>query len=108
MIDMGSRLRMIVNAVDVVGPDAPLHNLPVAGVVWVPRPNVRVAATAWILAGGAHHTGFSQALDAEHLRDFAEMVNIEFVVIDETTEVSHFKSELRWNEAYYHLAGGFR
>jgi L-arabinose isomerase len=106
VVDLGNRFRMIVNAVDVVPPDAPLPRLPVARVVWVPRPNLKVAAEAWILAGGAHHTGFSQALTAEHLEDFAAMAGIECLLIDEKTDPSAFKKELRWNEAYYHLAGG--
>jgi L-arabinose isomerase len=106
VIDLGNRFRMIVNALEIVPPDAPLPRLPVARVVWVPKPNLKVAAAAWILAGGAHHTAFSQAVTAEHLEDFAEMAGIEFVLIDENTELSEFKKELRWNEMYYHLAKG--
>jgi L-arabinose isomerase len=92
--------------VDVVKPDAALPKLPVARVVWAPKPNLKVAAAAWILAGGAHHTGFTMALTAEHLEDFAEMAGVEFVLIDENTAISEFKKELRWNEMYYHLAKG--
>jgi len=106
VIDLGNRFRMIVNAVDVVPPPAPLPRLPVARVVWVPRPSLQVGAAAWILAGGAHHTGFSQALTVEHLEDFAEMAGIEFLLIDEDTRLSEFKKELRWNEVYYHLERG--
>jgi L-arabinose isomerase len=106
MIDLGNRFRLIVNTVDVVPPDASLPKLPVARVVWVPKPNLKVAAAAWILAGGAHHTGFSMALTAEHLEDFAEIAGVEFLLIDEDTKLSEFKKELRWNEIYYHLARG--
>jgi len=106
VIDLGNRFRMIVNAVDVVPPPAPLPSLPVARVVWVPRPSLQVGAAAWILAGGAHHTGFSQALTVEHLEDFAEMAGIEFLLIDQDTRLSEFKKELRWNEVYYHLERG--
>ncbi len=106
VIDLGNRFRMIVNAVDVVPPDAPLPRLPVARVVWVPRPSLKVAAAAWILAGGAHHTGFSMALTAEHLEDLAGMAGVEYVLIDDDTQLSQFKKELRWNEVYYHLAKG--
>lgn len=63
-----------------------------------------VRAAAWIYAGGAHHTGFSQVLTAEHLYDFAEMAGIEYLLIDAGTQLQQFKSELRWNEAYYWLA----
>ncbi|HLY27881.1 MAG TPA: L-arabinose isomerase, partial [Aggregatilineales bacterium] len=94
------------NTVDVVAPDKPLPRLPVARAVWLPRPNLPVAAAAWIHAGGAHHTGFSQALSVEHLEDFAEMAGLEFLLIDENTQLREFKKELRWNQVYYQLAAG--
>jgi L-arabinose isomerase len=106
IIDLGNRFRMIVNAVDVVPPDAPLPRLPVARAVWVPKPDLKTAAAAWILAGGAHHTGFSQAVTAAHLEDFADMAGLEFLLIGEDTQLSAFKKELRWNEVYYYLARG--
>jgi L-arabinose isomerase len=106
VIDLGNRFRLIVNTIDVVPPDAPLPRLPVARVVWVPHPDLPTAATAWILAGGAHHTGFSQALTAEHLEDFAGMAGLEFVLIDGDTNLRQLRQELRWNEMYYHLARG--
>jgi L-arabinose isomerase len=101
IIDLGRRFRLIVNEVDVVPPDEPLPKLPVARALWVPRPDLKTAAAAWILAGGAHHTGFSQGVTVEHLEDFAEMAGIEFLLINEETRLSDFKKELRWNEAYY-------
>ncbi|MBN1154440.1 L-arabinose isomerase [candidate division KSB1 bacterium] len=103
LIDLGNRFRMIVNKVEVVPPDAPLPKLPVARVVWVPEPNLKVAAAAWILAGGAHHTGFSQSVTAEHLEDFADMANIEYLLIDNDTKIREFKKELRFNEVYYSM-----
>jgi len=103
IIQVGSRFRMIVNEIDVVEPPEPLPRLPVARAVWVPRPNLRTAAAAWIYAGGAHHTGFSQALRTEHLQNFAEMADLEFLPIDSTTELRQFRNELRWNEAAYLL-----
>jgi L-arabinose isomerase len=106
IIDLGDRFRMIVNTVKVVPPDKPLPNLPVARAIWLPEPNLPVAAAAWILAGGAHHTAFSLALTVEHLEDFAEMAGIEFLLIDEKTNLMDFKKELRWNDLYYHLAKG--
>ncbi len=101
VMDMGDRFRMIVNEVDVIAPKQPLPKLPVARALWIPRPSLKVAATTWILAGGAHHTGFSQALTSQHLEDFAEIAGMEFLLIDENTRVSEFKKELRWNEVYY-------
>lgn len=106
LIDLGNRFRLLVNTVEVVPPDEPLPKLPVARTVWLPHPNLKVAAATWILAGGAHHTGFSQAVTVEHLEDFAEMAGVEFVLIDQSTTVRELKKELRWNEIYYHLAKG--
>ena len=101
IIDVGNRFRMIVNEVNAVPPDKPLPRLPVARVLWIPKPNLEIAAHAWILAGGAHHTGFSQALTSEYLEDFAEMCEMEFLLISDSTKISEFKKELKWNEAYY-------
>jgi L-arabinose isomerase len=106
LLDMGERFRMVVNEVDVIQPEVPLSKLPVASAVWVPRPNLKVAAGAWIMAGGAHHTGFSQAVTRAHLEDFAGMAGLEFLVIDQSTQLSEFKKELRWNELYYKLSKG--
>jgi len=105
MLDLGHRFRMLVNEVDVVSPDEPLPRLPVARSVWKPQPELKTAAAAWILAGGPHHTSFSQALSTEHLEDFAEMLGVELLVIDASTSLSTFKKELRWNEAYFGPAG---
>ncbi len=106
LMDMGKRFRLLVNPCDVVPADEPLPNLPVARVVWQPYPNLEVAAGSWILAGGAHHTGFSMAVSKEHLEDFSEIAGIEYVLIDKDTTISSIKKELRWNELYYHLAKG--
>ena len=106
IMDMGDRFRVVANVVDVVPTDEPLPNLPVARALWLPRPSLKVAAAAWIYAGGAHHTSFSYAVTAEHLRDFAEMAGIEFLLIDENTRVDEFKDKLRWNDLYYHMKNG--
>ncbi len=103
LVDMGNRFRMIVNTLDVIEPEADLPKLPVARALWQPHPDLKVAAAAWIYAGGAHHTVFSQALSAEHVYDFSEMAGIEYLQIDETTELRQFKNELRWNDAAYLL-----
>ncbi len=104
LIDMGNRFRMVVNEVDVVPPDAPMPKLPVARAMWVPRPNLKTAAAAWIYAGGAHHAGYSQPVTAAHLDDFASMANMEFLLIDKDTRLDEFRKEIRWNEVYYLLA----
>ncbi|MRR19628.1 L-arabinose isomerase [bacterium] len=102
MVEMGDRFRLIVNTMNVVE-CPPMPKLPVASVLWKPDPDLKTAATAWIYAGGAHHTSFSQSLTAEHLADFAAMTGTEFVLIDEKCEIKQFRKELRWNEIYYHL-----
>ncbi len=101
MVQMGNRFRLIVNEVDVVNPDRDLTRLPVARAVWVPNPDLATAAAAWIYAGGAHHTGFSQSLATEHLQDFADMAGVECLCIDKDTNVRQFRNELRWNAATY-------
>jgi L-arabinose isomerase len=106
LLDMGNRFRLVVNEVDVIQPDQPLTKLPVASAVWVPRPSLKIAAAAWIMAGGAHHTGFSQSVTTSHLEDFAEMAGLEFLVIGRETKPDEFKKELRWNDMYFHLAKG--
>ena len=107
LMDMGNRFRLLINKVDVVKtPDLP--KLPVARVLWNPKPNLKTAAAAWILAGGAHHTVFSQAIKTEHLIDLAGMADIEYLIIDENTQIEEFKKELRWNDVYYYLAKGIR
>jgi L-arabinose isomerase len=101
LVQVGNRFRLIVNEVDVVKPDHDLPRLPVARAVWVPNPDLATAAAAWIYAGGAHHTGFSQSLTDEHLQDFADMADVECLCIDKGTNVRQFRNELRWNSAAY-------
>lgn len=106
LLDIGNRFRMVVNEVDVIQPEKPLSKLPVASAVWMPRPNLKVAAGAWILAGGAHHTGFSQSVTRGHLEDYAGMAGLEFLVIDNETKLADLKNEIKWNDMYYLLAKG--
>jgi L-arabinose isomerase len=106
IVDIGNRFRLVVNEVDVVEPEQELPNLPVARAVWEPKPDFKTACAAWIWAGGAHHTGFSQAIGAEELEDFAEMAGLEYLLIGDGTTIRDFKQELRTNEVYYLLAQG--
>jgi L-arabinose isomerase len=94
LVDMGDRFRLIVNEVDVIQPEEALPKLPVARAVWIPKPDLKIAAAAWIYAGGAHHTAFSQALTTEHLEDFATFAGIEMIVIDEHTRLRDLRKEL--------------
>ncbi len=106
VIDLGNRFRIIVNEVEVVKcPDMP--NLPVASVLWKPKPDLKTGAAAWILAGGAHHTGFSTSINSEYIEDFAGIMGVEYVRIGEKCDITSFKNELRWNEVFYHISDGF-
>jgi L-arabinose isomerase len=104
---MGNRFRLLVNEVEVVAIPKPLPKLPVARAVWAPQPKLEVAAAAWIYAGGAHHTGFSQAVTTEVLEDFAAIADIEIAIIDAGTHVREFQQQLRNNEVYYALRRGW-
>ncbi len=101
IIDLGDRFRMVVNMVDTVTPPASLPHLPVAHALWEPQPNLNVAAAAWIHAGGAHHAVYSQAVTLATLADYAEILGIEMVVIDNNTNLHQFKQDLRNNGIYY-------
>ena len=104
LIDLGNRFRLVVNDIESVPPPSPLPKLPVARVVWAPKPDFKTAAAAWILAGGAHHSGYSRAITIEHLTDYAEIAGIELLHINGTTCIPEFKKEIRSNEVYYLLS----
>lgn len=101
LIDMGDRFRLLVNEVEAVAPKNKLPKLPVARVLWKPFPDFNTACAAWIYAGGAHHTCYSQNISSEGLQDFAEMAGIEYVLIDKTTIIPNLKRELRVNDVVY-------
>ncbi|GET22734.1 L-arabinose isomerase [Prolixibacter denitrificans] len=106
LIDMGNRFRVIVNTLDVIEPYQDLPKLPVARALWKTHPNLEDGAAAWIYAGGTHHSVFTLALTPEFVEDFAELADVEYILIDKDTKVSELKKELRWNEVYYMLKGG--
>lgn len=101
LIDMGNRFRLLVNTVDAVEPQHDLPKLPVARVLWKPHPDMNTGCAAWILAGGAHHTCYSQNLSAVNMEDFADIAGIEYVLIDKDTKLRQLKNELKWSEVYY-------
>ncbi|NHF58479.1 L-arabinose isomerase [Flavobacteriaceae bacterium TP-CH-4] len=101
MIDLGHRFRLLVNTVAALEIQNDMPKLPVARALWRPEPDLPTAVAAWILAGGAHHTCYSQNILAEQLEDFADMLNIEFLLIDDKTDLYRFKQELRWNNVTY-------
>jgi L-arabinose isomerase len=104
MVDLGDRLRLVANGVELVPPDEPLVRLPVARAVWVPAPDLGTAAQAWLTAGGPHHTVLTTAVDYQTLADFAHFAGIELLLIDEHTTPAAFADALRWNAAYYRMA----
>lgn len=101
LVDMGNRFRLIVNEVEAVEVKEEFQKLPTARVLWKPKPSMEIGLQAWILAGGAHHTVYSQNLVTEHIEDFAEMMNIELVVIDKDTTIRGLKNDLKLNEIFY-------
>ncbi|MDA9554617.1 L-arabinose isomerase [Pelobium sp.] len=101
LIDLGRRFRLIINEVKAVDPIEELPKLPVARVLWKPLPDIKTACAAWIYAGGAHHTVYSQNLSSAHLKDFADIANIECLTIGGNTKIEQFKQELKWNEGCY-------
>jgi L-arabinose isomerase len=103
IVDMGNRFRLLVNEVEAVKPKHDLPKLPVARVLWKPLPDMQTGCAAWIQAGGAHHTVYSQNLHRDSLQNFAEMAGIELVLINKDTTLYNFKNELRWNDMYYQL-----
>lgn len=101
LIDIGNRFRLIVNEVEAVDVPEPLPRLPVARALWKPLPDMMTGCAAWLLAGGAHHTVYSQNLTTTHLDDFADIFGVELVVIDRNTTLRQLRNELRWSEGFY-------
>jgi L-arabinose isomerase len=107
LMDLGARFRLLVNEVTAVAHPA-LPKLPVARAVWECKPDFKTACATWILAGGAHHTGFSYSVTREMLEDFATIAGVEMIAIGPETTLAGFKQDLRNNDVYYYLAQGFR
>ncbi|OCG22459.1 L-arabinose isomerase [Gilliamella sp. wkB108] len=101
LIDIGNRFRLVANELETIKQPHPLPKLPVACAVWKAKPSLDVSAEAWILAGAAHHSVYTQALSMDYFRLYAQLHNIELLVIDEDTKISDFRNELRWNEIAY-------
>ena len=105
LVDMGTRLRLVANEIDAI---APPGDLPKAArrprAVGAP-PDFTTSAESWLLAGGPHHTAYSQAVGLDVIGDFAEMVGVELLAIGAKTDADQFHRELQWSNAYWHLAG---
>ena len=94
LIDMGGRLRLIVQDIECVKPIMPMPNLPVARVMWRAMPDLTTGVECWITAGGAHHTVLSYDVTAEQMRDWARMMDIEFVYINKDSTPEKLEEEL--------------
>lgn len=94
LIDMGGRLRLICQDIECVKPIMEMPNLPVARVMWRAEPSLETGLECWITAGGAHHTVLTHDVTAEQMRDFAKMMDIEFVHIDKNTTQESLEKEL--------------
>ncbi|MEY4961928.1 MAG: hypothetical protein RLZZ249_625 [Actinomycetota bacterium] len=103
-VDLGERFRIISNEVEVVEPTEDLPKLPVARAVWEPAPSLAVSAEAWMLAGGSHHTALTTTVSSETIDDFARMLGVEHVAIDQSTTSKSIRQELAWSSAYHRLA----
>lgn len=103
LVDMGGRLRMICQDIEAVKPIMDMPNLPVARVMWRAMPDLRTGAECWILAGGAHHTVLTYDATPEMLRDWARMMEIEFVHITKDTTPDALERELFLNDLAWKL-----
>jgi L-arabinose isomerase len=102
--DMRDRFRLVANVVENVALPHPMPKLPVGRAIWKPQPDFRTSATAWLMAGAAHHTVMSTQVGVDVFRDFAKMSGVELLVIEDGATVDGFEQQLRWNAAYYRLA----
>ncbi len=100
LLDLGGRFRLVLNEVTAVS-HPELLKLPVARAVWECQPDFKTACAAWIYAGGSHHTVYSYAVTTEMLEDLAEIAGVELLVIDSSTRLRAFRTELRYNEVAY-------
>ena len=106
MLDIGDRFRLVLNEIELVEPEEDLLRLPVARALWQPKPDFATATEAWLRAGGPHHSVLCRAIGTEAFADLAEIAGIELLVIDDTSRIRDVANELRWNQAYFRLAGG--
>ena len=103
LIDMGGRLRLICQDIHCVKPIMPMPNLPVARVMWQAEPSLTTGVECWITAGGAHHTVLSYDVTAEQMKDWANMMDIEFVHIGHDTTVEGLEQQLFLNDLAWKL-----
>ncbi len=103
LVDMGGRMRLICQQIECVKPILPMPNLPVARVMWRAMPNLEDGIACWLMAGGAHHTVLSYDVTSEQMRDWARMMDIEFVLIDSETTPEKLEEELMIKDLVWKL-----
>jgi L-arabinose isomerase len=105
LIDMGGRLRLIVQDVECVKPIFDMPNLPVARVMWRPKMGLAEGIRQWLYAGGAHHTVLTYAASAQMLKDWADIMGIECVHLTEATQSDELKTRLELSDVLWKLRG---
>jgi len=105
LIDLGHRFRLIALDVECVKPIKTMPNLPVARVMWKPKPNLETSAACWLIAGGAHHTTLVYDISLDFLRDFANLLGIELIHIDERADPYLLEQAMKNNEIRYRFGG---
>ena len=103
MVDMGNRMRLIIQSIELVKYPHKMPKLPVGGLMWKYQPDFKDGVAAWIHAGGAHHTVVSSAVTKQEMIDLGNMWGVEVVVIDEKTELNEFKKQLAWSDQIWKL-----
>ena len=103
LVDVGGRFRLICQDIVCVQPIMDMPNLPVARVMWQAMPSLETGLECWITAGGAHHSVLSYDVTAEQMRDWARMLNVEFVHITKDTTVTTLEQELFLNDLAWKL-----
>lgn len=94
MIDLGDRFRLVAAEIELVKQPKSMPKLPVARLMWRLKPDFKTGASAWIYAGGGHHTVVSSALTMDDIRLFAKLTRTELVAIDSGTDLKTLQNEL--------------
>ncbi|HEX3040109.1 MAG TPA: L-arabinose isomerase [Caproiciproducens sp.] len=103
LIDMGGRMRLIVQDVECIKPTMKMPNLPVARVMWKPEPDLLTGLKCWILSGGAHHSVLTTQINATIMEDWAEIMDIEYIHIGRETTAESLKQQLFLNDLAWKL-----
>ena len=103
LVDMGGRLRLIIQDILCVKPIMNMPHLPVARVMWQAMPNLTDGVELWITAGGAHHTVLSYDVTARQMKDWAKMMDIECVHITKDTTLDALEKDLFLNDLAWKL-----